>query len=146
MKISSRVDYALSCLIVIADNYNSQKPIPVKTIAECEHIEIDYVEQLLIIMKRAGILKSVRGIRGGYLLAHPPYEITTYEVLKAFEGEVLELVCFRKKGRRSTCIHVENCEVRSFWNGLGKQIETYLRANTLEKIVRLRRKEKKRKG
>jgi Rrf2 family protein len=141
MKISSRVDYALSCLIVIANEYDSRKPVPVKCIAESEKIEVDYVEQLLIIMKRAGILKSVRGIHGGYLLAKTPSQISAYEVVKAFDGEILELVCFRKKGRRSTCIHISNCEIRSFWNGLGEHIERYLVSNTLDKLVRLRQNE-----
>jgi len=143
MKVSSRVDYALSCLIVIASEYKSQKPVPVKIIAEREHIEVDYVEQLLIIMKRAGILKSVRGVKGGYLLADSPETVTAYDVIKAFEGEILELVCYRKKGRKSLCIHLDHCEVRSFWTGMQSTLETYLKNSTLATLVALRKKEKR---
>jgi Rrf2 family transcriptional regulator, iron-sulfur cluster assembly transcription factor len=143
MKISSRVDYAISCLIVIAAETDSQKPISVKHIAEKEDIEVDYVEQLLIVMKRAGILQSRRGVKGGYLLAREAEEITAFDIVRSFEGEVLELVCFRAKGRRSACIHLADCEVRSFWNGLRGCIQTYLEKTTLEELVALRAKEKK---
>lgn len=144
MKVSSRVDYALSCLIIIGAAYESRKPVPVKCIAEIENIEVDYVEQLLIIMKRAGILKSVRGVKGGYLLADAPEKITAYDVIRAFEKEVLELVCYREKGRKSPCIHLEDCEVRSFWTGMRTVMETYLHNNTLATLIALRAREKRR--
>jgi Rrf2 family protein len=142
MKVSSRVDYALSCLVIIAREHASQKPVPVKFIAESEHLEVDYVEQLLIIMKRAGILKSVRGVKGGYLLARSPEELTTYHVLAAFEGEILELVCFRQKGRKTACIHLETCEMRNFWHGMRRVIEEYLKANSIASLLALRNREK----
>lgn len=142
MKISSRVDYALSCLLVIAAQDESERPTSVKYIAEQEKIEVDYVEQLLIVMKRAGILKSLRGVKGGYLLARPAGEITAFDIVRSFEGEVLELVCFRAKGRRSTCIHLADCEVRSFWTGLRGHIQEYLEQTTVTDLLALRQKEK----
>ena len=143
MKVSSRIDYALSCLLDVAEQYDTKKPISVTNIAEREGLEVDYVEQLLIIMKRAGILKSVRGAKGGYMLASAPHRISAYDIVKAFEGEILELVCYRKKGRRSKCVHLHCCEVKKFWLGLGDAIEKYLENNTLEELLKLRKKEKK---
>ena len=142
MKVSSRVDYAMSCLIVIAQEHDKGIPVPVKKVAAREALEVDYVEQLLIQLKRAGILKSVRGIKGGYLLTRDPEDITTLEILRAFEGEILELVCFRKKGRKSACIHLEECELRRFWIEMGEVMEEYLARNTLRYLVELRAKEK----
>lgn len=141
MKVSSRVDYALSCLIHLAENYNTLHPVSVKYIAEKEELEDDYVEQLLIILKRAGIVLSKRGVTGGYFLADAPDKVTTLEVIRAFDGEVLELVCFRKKGRRKTCIHLKNCEVRTFWTGLSDCISKYLSNQTLACLLELRKKE-----
>ena len=69
MKISSRVDYALSCVLHIVEQYGKNTPVSVKYISQQESLDIDYVEQLLITLKKAGILKSVRGIKGGILLA-----------------------------------------------------------------------------
>jgi len=143
MKISSRVDYALSCVLHIVEHYRANMPVSVKYISERESLNIDYVEQLLIALKKAGILKSVRGIKGGYLLTSSPRTITAYNIMKAIDGDIVELVCFRKKGRKRKCIHIDRCQVRKLWIGLREEIEAYLKNNTLEHLLQLRKKEKK---
>ncbi len=142
MKVSSRVDYALSCVLIVADKYAEHKPATVNEIAEREHVESDYVEQLCVMMKKAGILKSIRGKNGGYVLARPPLKITAKDVMAAIDKNVLETVCSRKKGRRKRCIHFKNCNIRFLWNGLGKDMELFLDRHTLNSLLRLRRTEK----
>ena len=75
-------------------------------------------------------------------MSSPPRTITAYNIMQAVEGDILELVCYRNKGRKKKCIHVDNCEVRNFWKGLREQIESYLKNNTLEYILKLRKREK----
>jgi len=142
MKVSSRVDYAFSCIIIIAEKYRQKEPISVKYIAKRERLAADYVEQLLITMKRAGILKSVRGMRGGNLLAKAPRNISTFDIVRAFEGDILELVCLRTKGRQRKCIHLNRCQIKKFWLGLRKAMETYLHHKTLDQLLLLRKKER----
>lgn len=141
MKISSRLDYALSCILRIADRYNEKRIVSIKEICEKERLEFDYVEKLLISMKRGGILKSIRGRSGGYVLAFPPDRISVKDVVIAVEKDVLELVCFRK-GRRRRCVHLDDCKVRRFWFGLKEVIGSFLEKHTLRQLLDLRRKEK----
>ena len=143
MKVSSRVDYALSCILRVADRYGDRRPVAVKEVAEKENLEPDYAEQLLIIMKRAGLLKSVRGKSGGYLLAKPPDKIVAKAVVLAINKDVLKLVCFRKKGRQGKCAHYNDCKVRVLWEGLRDSMASFLDTYNLEELLNLRRKEKK---
>jgi len=143
MKVSSRVDYALSSVLRVADQYGKSRPVPVKEVAKKEKLESDYVEQLFIAMKKDGILKSVRGKTGGYVLARSPDRISAREVVEAIDKGILELVCFRKKGRRKKCVHFYDCEIRNFWEELKKKMESFLGGYSLSKLLRLRKKGKK---
>lgn len=141
MRISSRVDYALSCILRVADRHNKKRPVSVKYVAEKERLATDYVEQLLIKMRRFGILKSLRGKEGGYILARSPSKITAKDVVRSIENEVLELVCFREKGRKNKCIHLDDCKIRNVWINLRESMEAFLEKHTLDELLKLRRKE-----
>ena len=142
MKISSRLDYALSCAVVLADMHEKNKPTPVAFIAQKECIEYDYVEQLLRALKRAKLVKSTRGIKGGYVLSKSPAEITAKDIMVAIEKNSLQLVCEREKARRKNCIHFSDCRVKGIWLGLRENIENYLKNYTLKGLLVLRKKEK----
>lgn len=143
MKVSSRVDYALSCAIRIAEKYGSKKPVAVRQVADDEKLAYDYVEQLLIAMKKAGILKSVRGKIGGYMLSKEPSKISAADVVKAIDKNILEPVCFREKGRRKKCSHFYKCKIRGLWLQLRDNMETFLDCYTLDELVALRKKERR---
>ena len=142
MNISSRLDYALSCAIVLADMYEKNKPTPVAFIARKECIEYDYVEQLLRAIKKAKLVKSVRGVKGGYILLKSPSEISVKDIMIAIEKNSLQLVCERQKARRKDCIHFNDCRVKGVWFGLRENIENYLKNYTLKGLLVLRKKEK----
>lgn len=141
MKISSRVDYALSCILRIADKDGRGTPVTVNEIAEKEKLKPDYVEQLCVTMKRTGILRSVRGKSGGYILAKSPNKISVKDVIAGIEKNVLEPVCFRKKGRRKKCFHFEDCKIRFLWDDLKKDMESFLSKYTIDKLLALRKRE-----
>jgi Rrf2 family protein len=142
MKISSRLDYALSCAIVLADMYEKNRFTPIALIAEKEQIKYDYVEQLLRSLKKAKLVKSARGIKGGYILSIPPSMITAKDIMMAIEKNSLQLVCERQKARRKNCIHLDDCSVKGIWLGLREEIEAYLKNYTLKGLLVLRKKEK----
>ncbi len=142
MKISSRLDYALSCAIVLASMYKKKQPIPVAFIARKEKLAYDYVEQLLSALKKNKIVKSVRGARGGYLLSRPPEKIVAKDIVIAIEKKVLKLICDRKKARRKDCIHSNDCKVIDFWVGLKDNMDKYFSSYTLRDLLKMREKEK----
>jgi len=142
MKISSRVDYALSCVLRIADKFGNGKPVSVSYISDKEEIETDYTEQLLIRMKRAGILKSIRGPAGGYILSRHPSKITAKDILLAFEKKMIEPVCFRMKGRKKKCVHLEDCRIKELWQSLGEVMNSCLQKYALDRLLSFRKKEK----
>jgi Rrf2 family transcriptional regulator, cysteine metabolism repressor len=142
MKISSRLDYALSCAIILADMHEKNRPTPVALIAQRECIEYDYVEQILRVLKRGNIVKSTRGVNGGYVLAKPPEKITAKDIVIAMEKNSLQLVCERERARRKDCVHFNDCKVKVLWLGLRDNMEKYLNNYTLKRLLILRKKEK----
>jgi Rrf2 family protein len=142
MKISSRLDYALSCAVILADMHEKKRPTPVAFIARRECIEYDYAEQILRALKRANIVKSTRGVNGGYTLVKPPGEITAKDIAIAMEKNSLQLVCERERARRKNCVHFNDCGVKTLWLGLRDNIENYLNNYTLKGLLVLRKKEK----
>ena len=142
MKISSRLDYAIACAIVLASMYKEKEPIPVALIAEKEKLAYDYVEQLLRALKRNNIVKSVRGVKGGYMLSRFPSKIMARDIVIAIEKKVLKLVCDRKKARRKDCIHLSDCKIKGFWIGLRDKMDKYFISYTLKDLLEIRKKEK----
>jgi Rrf2 family protein len=86
VKISSKGDYGLRALVDLAQNFDAGEPIQVKDIARRQRIPEEYLGQLMVGLRRAGLVHSVRGAGGGYLLARPPGEITVAQVLETLEG------------------------------------------------------------
>ena len=86
MKISSKGDYGLRALVDLAQHFESREPVQVKDIARRQRIPEEYLGQLMVGLRRAGLVHSVRGAAGGYLLARPPAEITVAQVLETLEG------------------------------------------------------------
>ena len=86
MKISSKGDYGLRALVDLAQHYEAGAPVQVKDIARRQMIPEEYLGQLMVGLRRAGLVHSVRGAAGGYLLARPPAEITVAQVVETLEG------------------------------------------------------------
>jgi Rrf2 family protein len=86
VKISSKGDYGLRALVDLAQHYEAGEPVHVREIARRQLIPEEYLGQLMVGLRRAGLVNSVRGAGGGYLLARPPLEITVAQVLETLEG------------------------------------------------------------
>ena len=91
MRLSAKkVQYACAALFELALNYGSAQPLQVHTIAERQKIPTNYLVQILITLRRAGLVGSVRGSQGGYLLATPPDKITLAQVIRVVDGPLCE--------------------------------------------------------
>jgi len=135
MKITAQEEYGLRCLIQLARRPMGQMAT-VKEIARLEGLSTAYVEKLLRALNRAGLVKSVRGIKGGYLLTQPPSTVTLAQVVRAL-GSILTTqgICARYTGQRVECIHFSDCGIRSAWAGLTHYIEQFLEQTTLAQLL-----------
>ena len=126
MKITAQEEYGLRCLLQLAQA-NAEEGLTVKEVASREGLSPAYVEKLLRLLGKAGLIHSVRGTHGGYLLSRKPQEITLRDVVKAL-GSVLttEEICDRHPGNRTSCIHIDDCCIRSAWATLTHAIEGFM--------------------
>ena len=95
MMISTKGRYALSTLIDIAKNQDENAPVSIKEMAERQGISLKYLEQIISLMVKGKLLKSVRGAKGGYLLSRDAKEILVGEILDAAEGTLAPVDCVR---------------------------------------------------
>jgi Rrf2 family protein len=135
MRITTQGDYALRCILNIA-RHQAQGPVSIRFMVAEERLPLDYVEQLLMKLRRRKLIKSVRGVNGGYLLDKKPSLITVKDVIEAVEGDVFEMICSRRQERKlKKCIGSDACVLKSLWYGLKSTIENYLTDETLATLI-----------
>ena len=130
MKVSTRGRYGLRAMIELAKNENSGA-IPLRIIAERQDISEQYLEQLFVNLRNAGLVKSVRGANGGYLLKGAAEDITVREILVALEGPINIVDCVADE---SLCDFSNKCATHELWIELRERIEDLLANITLEDL------------
>ena len=130
MKISTRGRYGLRAMVDLAENQNS-KAIPIREISERQNISEQYLEQIFARLRKAGLVKSVRGAYGGYKLNHPPGEITVGEIIRTLEGSIAPVDCV---GGDNECKLSEDCVTRGLWELLRDSIDNILASITLKDL------------
>ncbi|PDW00387.1 RrF2 family transcriptional regulator [Candidatus Chloroploca asiatica] len=136
MRISSKGDYGLRALFDLAQRVG-QGPIQSDEIARRQGIPINYLNQLLITMRRAHLIESLRGPQGGHLLARPPETITLLEVLTALEGPLLPDEPTREG--LSASVPEDVALVNEVWTELRGRLEAMLATITLDDICQRKR-------
>ena len=101
-------------------------PITGREIASSERLPADYVEQILLRLRRAGLVNSTRGARGGYSLAKSPYEISVREVIAASELGTFDLHCVTHPVGEERCAESQSCSIRPVWMLLQRKIDDVL--------------------
>lgn len=134
MKITTQGVYGLVCVLRIARE-ESRQPVSIQRISKEEQLSIDYIEQLLLKLRRAKIVKSIRGRAGGYILANDASRITLKHIIQAVEGSIFETICFGSESQENKCLKVKDCLVRSVWLGLKDNIESYLKNITIKDLL-----------
>ncbi|MTI93965.1 MAG: Rrf2 family transcriptional regulator [Firmicutes bacterium] len=132
MRFSTRGEYGLRAMLVLADNYQ-QEPKPLREIAQAEAISEQYLEQLFRELKRAGLVDSRRGARGGYVLSAPPEQISMDRVIQALEGPIGPMECVTEAGE-DLCAR-EHCATRILWQKLKSAMEAVLSGTTLADLL-----------
>ena len=129
MKLSSKSEYALLALIDLAKIHKSNKLSTISVIAERNQIPKKYLEQILLILKRGGYVKSYKGAEGGYKLAKEPKKISLAEIIRLMDGALAPVESVSKYFYEPTPI-----EKNKKLLGVFKQIRDYI-SNTLEKVT-----------
>lgn len=132
MKISTKGRYALRMLIDLAE-HNDNGFVALKEIAERQDISKKYLEQIIPILNRSGILITNRGYQGGYKLAKNPEEITVGEILRNTEGSMAPVACLEQTPNQ--CEKCSYCVTLPVWQGLEKVVNEYLDGISLQDII-----------
>jgi Rrf2 family protein len=135
MRISTKGRYGLRAMVELARNYGNG-PLEMRVITERQKIPRKYLHALLTSLRTAGLVRSLRGSRGGYALARPPAEISAHDVILALEGPIVLVDC-RERG--SECELRDACVTRGLWQELSRMIEKRLVAVSLADLAREKR-------
>jgi len=131
MKLSTRGRYGTRALLELA-LHQQEGPVLLKDIAQRQQISQRYLENLIKPLVSAGIVRSIRGAKGGVLLAKAPTEIRLSEVIQLFEGSVAPVDCINNPG---ICNRSELCVTRDVWGELKTAMDRILSSTTLQDLV-----------
>lgn len=134
MKVSTRGDYASRALLSLALHANGGTPTSVRDIAERTALPQPYLEQILLALKGAGLVRSKRGVGGGYVLARSPSEITLGAIISAVDGPIVA-GDFGQPHEDGACDHEGQCALLEVWEDVGSHIRKHLDSYTLAEMV-----------
>jgi len=132
MKISTRGRYALRFMIDLAQHQNGDA-VTLKDISHRQEISVKYLEQIVTLLNRGGLIRSVRGNQGGYLLAREAKAYTIGDILRVVEGDLFPVACMENDPNQ--CGRYPICKTIRFWNGLYKTVNDYVDSVTLDELA-----------
>jgi Rrf2 family protein len=133
MKLSTKGKYGVRAVYEIA-KHAGKGPITIKEIAERQGISFSYLEQILHRLGKAGLIESVRGPAGGYLLAGNPSELTIGDIVRTLEGPIALSHCL-EPGESGECYQADDCVARMVWAKVGAKIEEALDSITFDNLL-----------
>ena len=134
MRITTWAEYGLICALHLARRA-AEGPVTGRDVAAKERLPADYVEQILLRLRRADIVRSTRGARGGYVLARPASEITVRQIMQASELATFELHCVSHPVGEERCSDVGGCSIRPVWVMLQRKIDDVLASVRLADLL-----------
>jgi Rrf2 family iron-sulfur cluster assembly transcriptional regulator len=132
MELNTRGRYAVMAMADLA-KHGGGGSVPLSAIAQRQHISLDYLEQLFLKLRRAGLVESVRGRHGGYKLGRPSGEIFVAEIMTAVEEGTRMTRCFGDS--TAGCVGESRCLTHDLWTALGERIESFLASVSLKDVI-----------
>jgi Rrf2 family protein len=133
MRISAKGEYAAKAVLYLSLKH--PKVVTIHEIAENHNIPLKYLEQILLILKRARLLESHRGVRGGYTLARGPEEISIGEVLRVVDGKFSRSSCLELDLQsHHSCPEVNSCGLKQVWQDVQSAVEKILFETTFDEL------------
>lgn len=130
--ISTRGRYALRMMLDLAENQGDGY-VALKDIAARQDISKKYLEQIIPVLNRAGLLQTTRGVQGGYRLTRRPEEYTVLDILSATETGLAAVACLEQDA--NPCARCADCLTLPVWQGLDKVVKDYLGGITLQDVL-----------
>ena len=134
MRITTWAEYGVICALHLAKRAD-EGPITGRELAAVERLPADYVEQILLRLRRAEVIRSTRGAKGGYTLARPASEISIRDVIQASELETFDLHCVTHPVEEDRCSASHNCSIRPVWVMLQRKIDDVLDSVRLSDLL-----------
>ncbi len=134
MKLSTKGRYGLRAVLDLAVHADDEA-IALSQIAERQGISINYLEQLIAKLKKAGIVNSTRGAQGGYMLAVPATEISVGDILRALEGDLNPVECSMVGNADSVCSSADSCVTKYVWKRISDSINDAVDGIMLSELV-----------
>ncbi len=131
LRLSTKGQYGVRAMYEIARGY-PETPITIKEISERQDVSVAYLEQILNRLRKAGLIRSIKGPGGGYILDKSPENISIASILNELEGPVALTSCLDPEGG---CVRVDSCVTHLLWKALGEQVEAFLRTITLKNLI-----------
>ena len=143
MKLSTKGKYGVKALFELA-MHQGNTPVSLKTIAERQDLSEHYLEQLVAPLRKAGLVTSVRGAQGGYMLARPAAQITVGDIIRVLEGPIGYADCATEAGVENGCEKADECLAHGVWEKVRDAIVKVVDGITLEDLCRQAREEAER--
>lgn len=137
MRVSSWTEYSLIISIHLARRIEAGGgPLAAREISEAERLPGDYAEQILLRLRRAGLVESVRGARGGYLLARPAELISVRDIMNAAEHQTFEINCEAHPVDAERCLTTASCSIRPVWRALQQRMDEFFGSISLADLMK----------
>ncbi len=138
MNVSALEEYGLRCAVRLAAVSATEGTLSAPEIAELEGLSVEYVSKFMLHLKRAGLVRTVRGVNGGFALTRAPSEISLKDVFDALGGKrkVTEEFCKSYAGKSESCVRNDSCSIRPFWKVLSLYIEEFTKEMTLQDFIK----------
>ncbi|HEX6089826.1 MAG TPA: Rrf2 family transcriptional regulator [Gemmatimonadales bacterium] len=137
MRVTTWTEYSLIIVLHLARRRQAEGgTVAARELAEAERLPGDYVEQILLRLRRAGLVESIRGARGGYLLARDPAQISVRDVMTASEHQTFEINCESHPIDAARCQNGSGCSIRPVWQALQQRVDDLLGSISLADLMK----------
>lgn len=137
MRITTWTEYSLIITLHLGRRQRAgDGAVPARELAETEGLPADYTEQIFLRLRRAGLVQSIRGAKGGYFLSRPPEEISVRDVMTACERQTFEVNCHTHPVNDDRCGPEASCSIRPMWAALQSRIDEFLSNVTLADLMK----------
>jgi Rrf2 family protein len=137
MRVTTWTEYSLIISLHLARRHGTgSDPIAARELADAERLPADYVEQILLRLRRASLVESVRGAKGGYYLARDPSSISVRDVMNASEHQTFEVNCASHPVAADRCAPAAQCSIRPVWVALQQRVDDLLGGISLADLMK----------
>ncbi len=133
MILGTKARYAVMAMVELAAR-GTDRPVALAELAESQEITVPYLEQIFSKLRHGGLVESVRGPKGGYVLTKPASDMAIVEIVRAVEEAIKMTRCGSHDDKKGCMVSSSRCATHDLWEGLEKQIEGYLGSVTLADV------------